>query len=106
MGRKRLYDSVAERQRVYRQRLADRTAETASAPKTKPKRPVSRPARVALVMAEVQQLHDDYENWLTALPDSIQNGDQAERLRETIEQLETVSDILSELNPPRGFGRD
>jgi hypothetical protein len=40
------------------------------------------------------------------LPDSLQDGDQGARLAETIEQLGLVVDTLSEINPPRGFGRD
>jgi len=40
------------------------------------------------------------------MPESLAAGDQAERLQETIEQLETAADLLDEIQPPRGYGRD
>jgi len=56
--------------------------------------------------ADVQQLHQEYEQWLESLPESLQDTEQANRLTETVEQLATVLDVLSDLNPPKGFGRD
>jgi hypothetical protein len=54
----------------------------------------------------VVQLFDEYEDWLAALPESLQDSDQATRLTETIDQLAAVIDLLSDIDPPRGFGRD
>lgn len=51
-------------------------------------------------------MHQEYERWLESLPESLQEGDQAARLTETIDQLASVLDILSDIDPPKGFGRD
>jgi hypothetical protein len=60
---------------------------------------------VALCNA-AEQLQGEYQAWLDSLPEPLQEGDQATRLTETIEALEAVVDLLSQLEPPRGFGRD
>lgn len=104
MGRIRQYSSAAERQKAYRQRLA------AGPPEPQPERargrPKSRLARLADLESAARQLHEDYQNWLESIPESLQDSRQAELLGETVEQLETVVDILSEIQPLRGFGRD
>jgi hypothetical protein len=51
-------------------------------------------------------LKGEYDEWLDSLPESLQDGTTAERLAETIEQLEAVYDLLVEIQPPRGYGRD
>jgi hypothetical protein len=48
----------------------------------------------------------DYEACLESLPESQQDTVQAAKAAEAIEQLEAVYDILSEIQPPLGFGRD
>jgi hypothetical protein len=58
------------------------------------------------VRSAVVQLFDEYEDWLAAVPESLQGSEQAQRLSETIDQLAAVIDLLSDIEPPRGFGRD
>lgn len=114
MGRRRLYNTDADRQRAHRQRVAARLDEKfaqagsmrATTVPAKARRAPSRPARLAAVVAEVQQLQHEYEQWLESLPESLQESEQADRLTETVGQLESILDLLSDLNPPRGFGRD
>ncbi|MGI5845533.1 MAG: hypothetical protein ACOX9B_15375 [Candidatus Xenobium sp.] len=106
MGRSRIYASAAERQRAYRRRLAAGQAAPAPPPESRPRRQPSRPARLAAVRSAVVQLFDEYENWLAAVPESLQESGQAQRLAETIDQLAAVVDLLCDIDPPRGFGRD
>jgi len=54
----------------------------------------------------VRALQAEYEAWLDALPETLAQGDQAGMLQATIEQLEAAADLLAEVEPPRGFGRD
>jgi len=104
MGRKRIYASAAERQRAYRERVAD--AAVPPQPEPRRRRPPSRPTRLAAARAALVQLFDEYEDWLAGIPESLQGTEQAVRLSETIDQLAAVIDLLSEVDPPRGFGRD
>jgi len=53
-----------------------------------------------------EDLQHEYESWYESLPEALQDGPQAERLAEAIEQLEAAADILSGITPPRGYGRD
>lgn len=105
MGRPRLYATPADRQAAYRLRSAalDKNAAQAS---TRPRRQPSRPTRLAMLVQMAEDLQHEYETWLESLPEALQDGDQAARLAETIEQLQAVVDLLSEVTPPRGFGRD
>lgn len=106
MGRSKVYASNAERQRAYRRRRAAHphggTAERAA----RQPRPPSRPRRLAAVLEAVEELRREYEAWLDSLPEALRDGDQATRLTETIEQLDAAHDLLSEIQPPLGYGRD
>jgi predicted component of type VI protein secretion system len=107
MGRHKVHGSPAERQRAYLQRLRDRKPPAPTAPPTpKKQRPPSRPARLQAIISTVQDLRDEYQQWLDSTPESLQESEQAHRLTETIEQLQAIVDLLSDLSPPRGFGRD
>jgi PHD/YefM family antitoxin component YafN of YafNO toxin-antitoxin module len=55
---------------------------------------------------EIQALLQEYEEWLEALPESLHSSSLAERLRETVDQLTQAIDVLSQIELPRGFGRD
>ena len=103
MGRKRLYSSPAERQKAYRERLAP---ERAPPPSPIRKRKVSRPARLTLIEEQLQALLDEYEAWLSQIPESLVDSAQAETLTQTIEQLTEIIESIASINPPRGFGRD
>lgn len=105
MGRPRLYASPADRQAAYRLRIADQGEAVPHVP-SKPRRPPSKPARLALLRRTAEDLQHEYEAWLESLPETLQEGAQGERLAEAIEQLEAVVDILSGITPPRGYGRD
>jgi hypothetical protein len=105
MGRRKVHGSAAERQRAYLQRLHDRNPPVPP-PNPKQRRPPSRPARLQAVISALEELRDEYQQWLDSTPESLQEGEQATRLTETVEQLQAVLDLLSDLAPPRGFGRD
>ena len=110
MGRHKLYSSGADRQRAYRERTHARSTSSAGgtgdpAP-ARLKRGPSRPARIAAIEAEIQNLRQEYLDWLESLPDSLAESEQAARLAETIDQLEAAADVMAEVEPPRGFGRD
>jgi len=102
MGRKRRYANPAERQRAYRERLA----KARRAPARKRARPPSRPKRLASIEEAVRSLLDEYQEWRDSLPDGLADSEQAARLDDTIESLDTVAHILGDIEPPLGFGRD
>lgn len=74
-------------------------------PEASPRAP-SRPQRLAALTDEAQSLLAEYEEWLEALPESLKEGEVANRLREVVEQLTGVADQLADIDPPKGFGRD
>jgi hypothetical protein len=63
----------------------------------------SRSDRWRCAVAELTMLQQEYENWLLALPDSLQESS-------TAETLQAICDLdlreLQDIEPPRGFGRD
>ncbi len=108
MGRKRMYSTSAERLRAFR--LRQKTEQAVEAP---PKsevqdkvRVLSRPARLSLIIGQIQNLLNEYQGWRSNLPEPFQEGDLAEKLDETIEQLTEVVDLLNDIDLPKGFGRD
>ena len=104
MGRTRKFENGAERQRAYRQRLA---RQVDNRPSISPSRRMpSRPARLAQIQLAVQALHLEYEQWLNSIPEHLEDSRQAHVLSDTVEQLEGVLDLLSEIQAPLGFGRD
>lgn len=106
MPRNRLYLSDAERQQAYRDRRAGISGnDIVSIPVARRRQP-SRPSRLAALCNGATQLQGEYQAWLESLPEALQDGDQATRLTEAIEALEAVVDLLSQIEPPRGFGRD
>jgi len=107
MGRQRVFKNDAERQRAYRKRLAAKmNGNVAVIPVVKRRRAPSRPKRLAAVIREVQDLHQEYEHWFESFPEPLRESEQADRLAEVIGQLESVIDLLSDISPPKGFGRD
>ena|SRR5579883_3070217 len=107
MPRRRLHASNAERQKAYRQRIASTTTPApTSAQPVKGRRSPSRPTRLAQLIDSLQTLTTEYEDWLNALPEALQNTNLGDRLAETISQLTEVVDLLSSVDPPKGFGRD
>lgn len=102
---RKIHESPAERQRAYRQRLKERHAgQPPPAPRTTVKK-VARPQRLAAVLDELDALADGYRNWLAAMPANQGESDLAERLQETIDQFEEAIELVSQIEPPRGFGR-
>lgn len=104
MGRNRVYASAAERQKAYRDRTATFQPIVAE-PKQARRRP-SRPARLRALIAAVLALKAEYDDWLDRLPEFREGSDEETRITETIEFLEQAADLLSEIDPPRGYGRD
>ena len=106
---KKIYTNAAERQQACRARRKACLAGQAPPPpvmSTKKRRPPSRPARLMALEMAVRELQSDYERWLDRLPDSLSDGDLAQRLQETIEQFDAVADLLNDIDPPKGYGRD
>jgi len=90
----------AERQARYRAKQA------AGVPTFRYRKPLDHRSRLQRwrdVVAELQDLQDEYQAWLDALRQNMADSATAEALR-------TICDLdLSELEgivPPRGFGRD
>ena len=106
MGRSKVYETAAERQKAYRCRVAARHDGGCTPTKRRTPRPPSRPARLASAVATLQALHDEYQAWLDSMPESLEDGDLAGKLQETIDQLEELVSQASDIDPPRGFGRD
>jgi hypothetical protein len=40
------------------------------------------------------------------MPDSLEASTQVDKLDDTIEKLNVVADMLADIHPPLGFGRD
>ena len=90
----------AERQARYR------AARAAGHPVIRTRRPAdhrSRAWRWRDAVAELITLQAEYEAWLEALPDTLQDTATAEA-RRTICELDLAD--LQAIDPPRGFGRD
>lgn len=83
-----------------------RAARAAGLPVVRIRRPAdhrSRARRWRDAVAELFALQAEYEAWLEALPDTLQDTATAEALR-TICELDLAD--LQAIDPPRGFGRD
>ena len=85
-----------------------RARRTAQAPSigTRTSRPSdrrSRPQRWREAVDELMALQADYAAWLDALPDSLRDSPTAEAL-EAIVDLDLT--MLTDTEPPRGYGRD
>lgn len=107
MGRKQIYRDATERQRAHRARIASVVSDNpARARSAAPHTKISRPARLQALETAVRALLREYQDWLDRLPEPLQDTTQAERLSATIDTLEQVADLLADLEPPRGFGRD
>lgn len=110
MGRPRLYATAAERQHAYRLRAAEARPgpgpSDQPAPKAPQKRPPSRPARLAGIILSLRTLLTEYEHWQDRLPEFQDGSEQQHRLAETIDSMEQALDLLSEIQPPRGYGKD
>ena len=90
----------AERQARYQAR---RQAEQAP-PMIRYRRPAdrrARPQRWRDAVAELLALQAEYAAWRDALPDSLRDGATADALHAIVEL-----DVLVDIEPPRGFGRD
>ena len=90
----------AERQARYRASHAEGT------PKVSYRRPTdrrSRPQQWRDAVAELIELQSDYQAWLDALPENLANSIAADRLQ-MICELDLSE--LTNVEPPRGFGRD
>jgi len=54
-------------------------------------------------LTETEALLESYTDWQEALPESLQSGEQAEKLQNTIDALEQVVELLSGIETPKGF---
>jgi hypothetical protein len=90
----------AERQARYR---ADRAAARPVARTRRPADQRSRAKRWQDAVTELIRAQAEYETWLNALPETLQDTATAEALR-------AICDLdlneLQMIEPPRGFGRD
>lgn len=62
--------------------------------------------RLAAAVASLSKLQDEYQQWLDGLPEFQEGSEQETKLTEAIELLEQALDTLSEIQLPKGFGRD
>ncbi len=94
--------SNAERQARHRARqLAPPSPTVARTRRTTDRR--SRPQRWRDAVAKLLALQADYADWLAALPDSLRDSTTAQAL-EAIADLDLAA--LTDIEPPRGYGRD
>lgn len=63
----------------------------------------SRPKRWADAVEELQELQEEYREWLNNLPEGLQESATAEALQ-AIDELDLEE--IANIEPPRGFGRD
>ena len=94
--------SNAERQARYRARHLVPPAPAAARTRRKTDRR-SRPQRWRDAVNELLALQVEYADWLVALPESLRDSTTAHAL-EAIADLDLTA--LSEIEPPRGYGRD
>lgn len=109
MGRKRQHANAAERLRAFRARAKEERAKPVPGPvhpPCKPKRRISRPARLAAMENEAQAFIDELQSWRDSLPESFQESALASKLDEAIEKFTEVAETLADIDLPRGFGRD
>ncbi len=94
--------SDAERQARYRARRQAKEPP----PLVRFRRPLdrrARPQRWHNAVAELLALQAEYAAWYDALPDSLRGSTTAEALQAIVDlDLE----VLAEIVPPRGYGRD
>jgi hypothetical protein len=99
----------AERQARYRARHAAVPViryPRGSSPRAKGPRPADRRSRVQrwqAAVAELLALQSEYADWLAAMPEATRNGATGEALQAIVD---LDLDELSNIEPPRGFGRD
>ena len=105
MGRKRIYANGAERQKAHRQRAAGEAAPAPPAGLAK-KKNLTRPMRLNAAVAAVRRLQEEYQQWLDSLLDFQEGSELEERLTETVEFMDQALELLSEIQLPKGFGRD
>lgn len=102
MGRKRQYESAAERLRAFRAR----SQEDRTAPTPVQERKTSRPARLVAIEKETRALIDEYQGWRDRLPEPLGDSGLAAKLDEAIDKLTEVAETLADLDLPKGYGRD
>ena len=105
MGRKRLYETAAARQKAYRERVGIAPQPNHSVPEGKRRQP-SRPKLLAELDEKVNALLASYEDWRNQMPESLESSAQVEKLTDTVEKLGAVAEMLADIDPPLGFGRD
>jgi hypothetical protein len=94
--------SNAERQARYRVRHYAEPPQ----PVVRYRRPTdrrARPQRWREAAAELVALQAEYAAWFDALPESLHDSATAEALRAIVE---LDLDVLTAIEPPRGYGRD
>jgi hypothetical protein len=100
-------NSIGDRPMTDAERQARcRAARATGRPPIRIRRPADHRSRVRRwhdAVAELVSLQGEYEVWLEALPETLQDTATAEALR-TICEFD-LSDLQA-IEPPRGFGRD
>jgi hypothetical protein len=91
----------AERQARYRARKAEQAGTTMSYRRPADRR--TRPQRWHAAVAELLALQAEYTAWADALPDALRDTATAEALQDIVDL--DLSE-LTEIEPPRGYGRD
>jgi hypothetical protein len=91
----------AERQARYRARKAEQVGSTIRYRRPADRR--TRPQRWHDAVAELLALQADYTAWADALPEALRDTATAEALQ-AIVNLDLTE--LTDIQPPRGYGRD
>ena len=98
MGRRRVYKSAAERQKAHRERQVV-TESVPVAPMVRtPRRPPSRPTRLATLVDGAQDLLDEYQDWLDRMPEAFEGTALHERLTDVVERLGIALEALDKYN--------
>jgi hypothetical protein len=91
----------AERQARYRARKAEQVGSTIRYRRPADRR--TRPQRWHDAVAELLALQADYTAWADALPEALRDTATAEALQAIVD-LDLTE--LTDIQPPRGYGRD
>ena len=92
----------AERQRLYRARLATQPDPHSPARRRRAAK-LPRPARWRAAISELLALQNEYAAWLEALPDPVRDTPTGEALQAIVE---LDLDEIAAVQLPRGYGRD
>ena len=66
----------------------------------------SRPQRLSDSISDLNELVQEYTDWLEGMPENLQDSPTAQKLNDTIQTMEDSISELECLDLPLGFGND